>query len=74
MKTRAKNLRHHARDGRAGGGAARRRRAGVHPVARMKGGLDLIEYPSPFTGAAAWLIDAFDEDMYGGSGTHFDWN
>ena len=40
----------------------------------MKGGLDLIEYPSPFTGAAAWLIDAFDEDMYGGSGTHFDWN
>jgi len=43
-------------------------------AARMRPGLDLVEYFAPYTGAAAWLIDAFDERTYGGTGTSFDWN
>ena len=43
-------------------------------AARMRSGLDLVEYFAPYTGAAAWLIDAFDERTYGGTGIPFDWN
>jgi phosphoribosylanthranilate isomerase len=43
-------------------------------AARMKPGLDLVEYFAPYAGAAAWLIDAFDERAYGGTGVPFDWN
>jgi phosphoribosylanthranilate isomerase len=43
-------------------------------AARMKPGLDLIEYLAQYTGAVAWLIDAFDERTYGGTGASFDWN
>ena len=43
-------------------------------AARMKPGLDLIEYFTPYAGAAAWLIDAFDDRAYGGTGAPFDWN
>jgi len=40
----------------------------------MRPGLDLIEYFTPYGQAAAWLIDAFDERTYGGTGAPFDWN
>jgi phosphoribosylanthranilate isomerase len=43
-------------------------------AARMRPGFDLIEYFAPYAGAAAWLIDAFDEGTYGGTGAPFDWN
>jgi phosphoribosylanthranilate isomerase len=43
-------------------------------AARVRPGLDLIEYFAPYVGAAAWLIDAFDERTYGGTGAPFDWN
>lgn len=43
-------------------------------AARMRSGLDLVEYFSSYTGAAAWLIDAFDERTYGGTGATFDWS
>jgi len=42
--------------------------------ARMRPTLDLVEYFAPYAGASAWLIDAFDERTYGGSGVPFDWN
>ena len=41
---------------------------------RMRPGVDLIEYLGQYTGAAAWLVDAFDESTYGGTGSPFDWN
>ena len=41
---------------------------------RMRPGIDLVEYFAPYGGAAAWLIDAFDERTYGGTGTSFDWD
>lgn len=43
-------------------------------AARMKAGLDLIKYFAPHGAASAWLIDAFDERTYGGTGAPFDWN
>jgi len=43
-------------------------------AARMREGLDLVEYFAPYAGAAAWLVDAFDERVYGGTGIPFDWN
>jgi phosphoribosylanthranilate isomerase len=43
-------------------------------AARMKQGLNLIEYFAPHAAASAWLIDAFDERTYGGTGAPFDWN
>jgi len=43
-------------------------------AARMRPGLDLIEYFAPYGQAAAWLIDAFDERTYGGTGAPFDWD
>ena len=43
-------------------------------AARMRPGLDLVEYFAPYGEAAAWLIDAFDERTYGGTGAPFDWD
>jgi len=43
-------------------------------AARMRPGLDLVEYFAPYGEAAAWLIDAFDERTHGGTGAPFDWN
>jgi phosphoribosylanthranilate isomerase len=40
---------------------------------RVKQGLDLIEYLTPFNGAAGWLLDSFVE-AYGGVGERFDWS
>jgi phosphoribosylanthranilate isomerase len=41
---------------------------------RMRPGLDLIKYTAQYADAAGWLIDAFDESTYGGTGAPFDWN
>lgn len=40
---------------------------------RVKKGLNLLEYLSPFHGAAGWLLDAYRPDYYGGTGETFDW-
>ncbi len=42
-------------------------------AARVRQGLDLIEYLRPFASAAAWLLDSFVE-AYGGVGECFDWS
>ncbi len=42
-------------------------------AARVRQGLDLIEYLRPFATAAAWLLDSFVE-AYGGVGERFDWS
>jgi len=41
-------------------------------AARVRQGLDLLEYLRPFQEAAAWLLDSFVE-AYGGVGERFDW-
>jgi phosphoribosylanthranilate isomerase len=40
---------------------------------RVRPGVDLLEYLRPFSGASAWLADAYVED-YGGAGRSFDWS
>ena len=42
-------------------------------AARMRKGLNLLEYFASFRGAAAWMVDTFHESQYGGTGTAFDW-
>lgn len=41
---------------------------------RARPGLDLVEYLSSYREASAWMIDAFHEELYGGTGSQFDWN
>lgn len=43
-------------------------------VARIRPGLDLIKYLSPHAGARAWMLDAYHEDLWGGTGGVFDWS
>lgn len=38
-----------------------------------KPGRDLIKYLHEFGGASAWLIDKFNDQLYGGTGSKFDW-
>jgi phosphoribosylanthranilate isomerase len=42
-------------------------------AARIRPGLDLLKYLSPYGAAAAWMLDAFHEDLWGGTGGSFDW-
>jgi len=42
-------------------------------AARIRPGLDLLKYLSPYTAARAWMLDAFHEDLWGGTGGAFDW-
>jgi len=42
-------------------------------AARIRPGLDLIKYLSPYMGARAWMLDAFHDDLWGGTGGAFDW-
>jgi phosphoribosylanthranilate isomerase len=39
-----------------------------------KPGRDLLKYFSDFNHAAAWLVDKFNDQLYGGTGSRFDWN
>jgi phosphoribosylanthranilate isomerase len=43
-------------------------------AARAKPGSDLIEYLSPFSAASGWMIDAYHDRLYGGTGCRFDWS
>jgi phosphoribosylanthranilate isomerase len=40
---------------------------------RARAGLDLLEYLEPYRDASGWLIDAFHDQLYGGTGSRFDW-
>ena len=43
-------------------------------AARIRPGLDLIKYLSPHADAKAWMLDAYHEDLWGGTGGVFDWS
>jgi phosphoribosylanthranilate isomerase len=43
-------------------------------AARIRAGLDLLKYLSPHAAARAWMLDAFHEDLWGGTGGAFDWS
>jgi phosphoribosylanthranilate isomerase len=43
-------------------------------AARIRPELDLLEYLSPHKGARAWMLDAFHENLWGGTGGAFDWS
>lgn len=43
-------------------------------AARIRPGLDLLEYLSPYATAGAWMLDAFHAELRGGTGGAFDWN
>jgi len=40
---------------------------------RVRPGVDLLELLSPFGDAAGWLLDAYRQELYGGTGEAFDW-
>lgn len=42
-------------------------------TARARAGFDVPGFLAPYQGASAWLIDAFHEQLYGGTGKPFDW-
>lgn len=41
---------------------------------RVRLGVDLLECLRPYEAASGWLLDAFREGEYGGTGTAFDWD
>jgi phosphoribosylanthranilate isomerase len=43
-------------------------------AARIRPGLDLIKYLAPYASARAWMLDAFHDDLWGGTGGAFDWS
>jgi phosphoribosylanthranilate isomerase len=43
-------------------------------AARLRPGLDLLEYLAPHRTAKAWMLDAYHDDLWGGTGGAFDWN
>jgi len=43
-------------------------------AAHMKAGVDLLQYAREYHDAKALLLDAYVEDLHGGSGVSFDWN
>jgi phosphoribosylanthranilate isomerase len=43
-------------------------------AARVLPGLDLIKYFARYGEAAGWLVDAFRDREYGGTGERFDWS
>ena len=43
-------------------------------AARIRPGLDLLKYLSPYKTARAWMLDAFHDDLWGGTGGAFDWS
>lgn len=42
-------------------------------AARIRPGLDLLKYLSPYVEARAWMLDAYHDDLWGGTGGAFDW-
>jgi phosphoribosylanthranilate isomerase len=43
-------------------------------AARVRADADLVQYLSPYHAAQGWLLDAYHERLYGGSGESFDWS
>lgn len=43
-------------------------------AARVRPGVDLLESLPPFGDAAGWLLDAYRQELYGGTGEAFDWD
>jgi phosphoribosylanthranilate isomerase len=43
-------------------------------AARIRPGMDLIKYLSPYSAARAWMLDAFHDELWGGTGGAFDWS
>ncbi len=41
---------------------------------RCHEGVDLAKSFAPYGGASAWLVDAFHGELYGGTGSRFDWS
>jgi phosphoribosylanthranilate isomerase len=41
---------------------------------RVRPEVDLLQSLAPYDDAAGWLLDAFHEGLYGGTGRAFDWN
>jgi phosphoribosylanthranilate isomerase len=42
-------------------------------AARVRADADLIQYLSPYFAAQGWLLDAYHDQLYGGTGAGFDW-
>jgi len=42
-------------------------------AARVRADTDLVQYLSPYYAAQGWLLDAYHEQLYGGTGESFDW-
>ena len=42
-------------------------------AARVKADADLVQYLSPYQAARGWLLDAYHDRLYGGTGEPFDW-
>ena len=40
---------------------------------RVKAGDDLVQCLSPYQAARGWLLDAYHDQLYGGTGKSFDW-
>lgn len=43
-------------------------------AARVRSGVDLVQYASAYPGAKGMLFDAYVEGMHGGTGNSFDWD
>jgi phosphoribosylanthranilate isomerase len=43
-------------------------------AARIRPGMDLLKYLSPHASARAWMLDAYHDDLRGGTGGAFDWS
>lgn len=42
-------------------------------AARVRPGFDLIQYLTSYRAARGWLLDAYDDRLFGGTGASFDW-
>lgn len=42
-------------------------------AARVRADADLVQYLSPYVAAQGWLLDAYHDQLYGGTGASFDW-
>lgn len=42
-------------------------------AARVGADTDLVQYLSPYMAAQGWLLDAYSDKLYGGTGESFDW-
>jgi phosphoribosylanthranilate isomerase len=55
-------------------GFCRRFRLPYLKAARVRAGADLVQYLTPYHDAQGWLLDAYHDQLYGGTGESFDWD